>query len=234
VGPSTLRINRTSDNAQLESMRMLTLRIQQTCHRSGSVVLFSSLDPTTSAAPTIASVAECLADREERVLLVDAVSPDRSLTPILNLFASGNAAAEPAGRIAVATEGTQSHVPVAPVGNPPGLGEYFLNECKATSDLIRPTNCPGVDLIASGSTAFHREALASSALTELLNTCRQKYTMILVHGPAATWAADLQMLAARADGVVLAASKRVGRDPQVREIVEDLMNLGAPIVGVVA
>lgn len=179
-------------------------------------------------------MAECLADREERVLLVDAVSPDRSLAPILNLFASGSAAAEPVARIAGHASTANVSVPAARVGDPPGLAEYFSNECKSTSDLIRPTNCPGVDLIASGYAAFHREALASSTLTDLLNTCRQNYTMILVHGPAAMWAADLQMLAARADGVVLTASKRVGRDPQAREVVEDLMNLGAPIVGVVA
>ena len=63
---------------QLETVRMLTLRIQQSCHNPGSVVLFSSLDSSYSAAPLMAGVAECLAEREERVLLVDAVSPDRA------------------------------------------------------------------------------------------------------------------------------------------------------------
>lgn len=58
-----------------EVLRMLTLRIQQSCHRPGSVILFSSLDAKFSASPLMATVAECLAEREERVLLIDAVCP---------------------------------------------------------------------------------------------------------------------------------------------------------------
>src|SRR6185295_8471766 len=70
------------DAHEMELLRMLTLRIQQSCHRPGSVVLFSSLDSNFSAAPLMATVAECLADREERVLLIDAVCPKRSLLPV--------------------------------------------------------------------------------------------------------------------------------------------------------
>jgi Mrp family chromosome partitioning ATPase len=195
------------------------------------VVLFSSLDSSVSAAPLMATVAECLAEREERVLLVDAVSPDRSLLPVLNVLTDG--------RAAVAKD-RPANLPAADIvsrklpADGPGLSDYLTEDCEAVSELIRPTGCPGVDLISSGNAGFPREAMASRCLTELLNTCRKNYTMVLVHGPAADHAADLQMLTARADGIVLAATKNVGRDVHARAIVQDLLDLGAPIIGLVA
>ncbi len=221
------------DADRMETLRMLTLRIQQSCHRPGSVVLFSSLDSRFSAAPLMAGVAECLADREERVLLVDAVSPDRTLLPVLHLLPGGNGAA-PANGKARSANALALTVPEPHHNAVTGLSEYLTEECEDIGELIRPTGCPGVDIIASGKVGFPREAMASSCLTELLNTCRRNYTMVLVHGPAVDSAADLQMLTARADGIVLAATKSVGKDPRARAIVTDLLELGAPVIGLVA
>jgi Mrp family chromosome partitioning ATPase len=58
--------------------------------------------------------------------------------------------------------------------------------------------------------------------------------MVLIHGPAADSVADLQMLTARSDGIVLAATKDCAKDPHVREVVQDLLDLGAPLIGLVA
>jgi Mrp family chromosome partitioning ATPase len=100
--------------------------------------------------------------------------------------------------------------------------------------LIRPTGCPGVDMIPSGRMSFAREAMASSCLTQLLSTCRKNYTMVLVHGPTVDCTADIQMLTARADGIVLTATRKIGKNARVKEVVQELMDLGAPIIGVVA
>ncbi len=220
---------------QTEVVRMLTLRIQQSCHRPGSVVLFSSLDSSFSTVSLIASVAECLAEREERVLIIDAVCPRRALVPVLNVLSSDELPALPQ----TAKNGRKMPLPEAAESAPTngssfGLSEYFSDECDNISDLIQPTGCPGVDLIASGRDGFSREAMASSCLTELLNTCRKNYTMVLIHGPAVDSTADLQMLTARADGVVLTATKQSSKDPRVRDAVQDLLDLGAPLVGLVA
>ena len=80
---------------QTEIVRMLTLRIQQTCHRPGSVVLFSSLDSSFSTVPLMVTVAECLAEREERVLIIDAVCPRRALIPVFNVLSSDELPALP-------------------------------------------------------------------------------------------------------------------------------------------
>ncbi len=218
---------------QTETVRMLTLRIQQSCHRPGSVVLFTSLDCNFSAAPLMATVAECLADREERVLLVDAVCPNRTLLPVLDVLSRENALKTMNGNHGQPAKNT----PVAQGSPQPiaaGLSEYLAEECEDVSDLIRPTGYPGVDLIPSGRIGFAREAMASTCLTQLLTTCRKNYTMVLVHGPAVDCTADLQMLTARVDGIVLAATKSVGKDAKVRASVQELLDLGAPIIGLVA
>jgi Mrp family chromosome partitioning ATPase len=227
------KVEQRLTDEQTEALRMLTLRIQQSCHRPGSVVLFSSLDSRFSAAPLMATVAECLAEREERVLLVDAVSPGRALSPVINVLPGRNGAATTNGKA------KQPNVPAVAhaekdAKSAMGLSEYLADECEDVSDLIRPTSCPGVDLIASGRNEFPREAMASSCLTELLNTCRRNYTMVLVHGPAVDFAADLQMLTARSDGVVLVATRHIGKEPRARAFVQDLLELGAPIIGLVA
>jgi hypothetical protein len=222
---------------QTEVVRMLTLRIQQSCHRPGSVVLFSSLDAKFSTVPLMLTVAECLAEREERVLLIDAVCPQRALVPVRNVLSSETPAAprqSPKTVIAAAQ-------PVAIHENQKGandfafgLSEYLSDECDDIGDLVQPTGCPGVDLIPSGRRSFSREAMASSCLTELLNACRKNYTMVLVHGPAADCAADMQMLTARADGIVLATTKESAKDPRARDVVQDLLDVGAPLIGLVA
>ena len=76
--------------------------------------------------------------------------------------------------------------------------------------------------------------MASSCLTELLTACRKNYTMVLIHGPAVDRAADLQMLTARCDGIVLAATKECAKEPGIRDSVQDLLDLGAPLIGLVA
>lgn len=210
---------------QLEVVRMLALRIQQSAHSPGSVVLFSSIDSGYSPAPLMASIAECLSQREERVLIVDAICPSKSRLPITNVIPTP----EPTD------VGSESNKDLTKEANEQlGLSDYFVGTAHELDELIRPTSCPGIDLISSGKSPFPREALASSSLTGLVERCRENYTMILINSPAVTASADLQMLAARADGIVLMATKAVRKNPRARAAVADLIDLGAPIIGVVA
>jgi len=57
--------------------------------------------------------------------------------------------------------------------------------------------------------------------------------VILVNGPSTRYAADVEMLAARADGVIVAANNRVKQDDRAASVLKDLVDLGAPIIGVV-
>jgi len=206
-----------------ESLRMLTLRIQQSSQGPASVILFSGLRLSTLTLPLLSAVAECLAEREERVLLIDAIDPSLTLLSQINSRL----------KLLPGEMEKRDAIDASVDASVPGLTEFLSRECEGVMDLIRPTKCPGVDWIWSGNSPFPAEALASSCVTELLDHCRKTYTMLLVAGPPVSAQADLQMLAARADGVVLTTDKKSAADPACLLAVQDLIDLGVPIIGVV-
>ena len=115
-----------------------------------------------------------------------------------------------------------------------GLSDIFSNNAPITADLIQHTENPCVDLIGSGEGVFPVEAMASARLTELLKSCQSSYSMIFIAGPPIASRADLQMLAARADAIVLTADKRSVKDPASPAAIRDLIELQAPVIGVMA
>jgi len=226
-----------------EAMRLLALRIQQSVHGPGPMVLFSGLNHEKSAIPMISYLAECLARREERVLIIDACdrphdSRQRSQNEeSVNAFMSSG---KPSGPATVGSHevGNEVALPanVAPESRigVVGLADYLHRRDLGPDDMICPTSIPGVDIIPCGTTSFPREGLASSSLTNLFEECRQRYTMILVAGPSANHPSDLQMLSARADGILFTVPP-VGRPAgKGEEIVRDLLDLGAPVIGIVS
>ncbi len=73
--------------------------------------------------------------------------------------------------------------------------------------------------------------MASSRLTKLIDQFRDRYSMILMCGPSTLHPADLQMLAARADGIVFTVNKKSLSSVYGEEVINDLIELGAPIWG---
>lgn len=237
-----------------EAMRLLALRIQQSVPGAGALVLFSGLDHEKSAIPTISYLAECLARREERVLIIDAcerlhagragttrdMAGAMSLTPI-EASPAASAAVEPvsngkpvSGRARGRRDG-KADAANADSQTPPviGLSDFLRRQDLGLEQMICPTSIPGVDMIASGSSEFPREGLASSSLTALLDECRQRYTIILVAGPSTLFPSDLQMLCARADGILFTIPSTVRPSKRGEEVVRDLVEMGAPIIGIV-
>ena len=215
-----------------DAIRMATLRIQQSMGSSGGVVLVSGLGNTTTPVTFISAIAECLAQREERVLLVDAIDPSSGRSRLSSTNTSTEKKPKP--RLLTRDAKLSHHGEHSDKPSGFGLSEYLSRECEGVTDLIQPTACPGVDLISSGGGRFPAEAMASSCITELFQYCRQTYSMILVAGPPALARADFQMLAARADAILLAADRASIKDPANREVVQDLIDLRAPLIGIVA
>lgn len=212
-----------------EAVRMTTLRIQQCLSHPGCVVLFSGLGRMPAPVKLLSSIAACLAHREERVLIVDAIDPSH----VVSLATNGSTDRTPNLKRVVANGKAIDNTPVVQPRTA-GLSEFLSRECEGAVDLIQPTACPGVDLISSGTGAFPHEAMASSCMTELFDHCRKTYSIILVAGPPVTARADFQMIAARADAILLAATGAAVRDPASREAVQDLIDLRAPVIGLVA
>jgi Mrp family chromosome partitioning ATPase len=215
-----------------DAIRMTTLRIQQSLGQSGGVVLVSGLGNTPTPVSLMSAIAECLAQREERVLLVDAIDPSTGSSSLSAPAASAPGPALP--RLLPREKQPLHNGKNTQLQKVFGLSEYLSRECEGVTDLIQPTACPGVDLISSGANRFPNEAMASSCITELFEHCRSTYTMILVAGPPVADRADFQMLAARADAILLAADRASISDPINRAVVQDLIELRAPVIGIVA
>ena len=215
-----------------DAIRMTTLRIQQSLGHTGGVVLVSGLGNTPTPVKLMSAIAECLAQREERVLLVDAIDPSTGSSSLSSPVSSAEGQAT--ARLLSVDRKTPRNGENTKLKKVFGLSDYLARECEGVTDLIQSTACPGVDLISAGANQFPSEAMASSCITELFEHCRNTYSMILVAGPPAVARADFQMLAARADAILLAADRASIGDPINRAVVQDLVDLRAPVIGIVA
>jgi hypothetical protein len=236
-----------------EAMRLLALRIQQSVHGPGSMVLFSGLNHEKSSIPMISYLAECLARREERVLIIDACDRPHDSSNRSANDDSVNAVLSPSHAETAASSVPESDRPTngnarstsADAALPVnvrdkvqpgvlGLSDYLHRRDLRPEAMICATSIPGVDIIPCGTAAFPREGLASSSLTALFDECRQRYTMILVAGPSTDHPSDLQMLSARADGILFTIPQNGRPAGRGEDVVRDLLELGAPVIGIVS
>jgi hypothetical protein len=252
LGRGTFVIDRLSHDrvnyhpVNSESLRLLALRIQQSVSGPGAMVLFSGLNHEISSIPTLSYLAECLARREERVLIIDAcdrpaaskrsrdprkdpalVKPRNNVPAIDDLSPSEGGKEEHAGRRLV--ESAQRQPDCLPLG----LSDFLHRNDLQAKDLFCSTDIPGVDMITAGSQAFPCEIFSSAKITRLLEECRHEYTLILVSGPSTCHPSDLQMLSSRADAILLTVPKNARRSEQGDEVVRELVSLGAPVIGIV-
>ena len=186
----------------------MALRIQQSLSRpSGRVVMFSGLDHGESPLALIRSLSYCLAQREESVLMIQ-------IPPTLEAaegWRFGNEGSFKAGR--------------------PGVAEYLASGSEDVTSFVISAGVAGIDFLPGGCSAVASEAMASSRLTGLIEQLRAKYSMIILCGPSTLYPADLQMLAARADGIVFTVNQDSVNSVYGIEVIGDLLELGAPILG---
>ena len=222
------------NSVNTEAIRLLALRIQQSVQGSGAMVLFTGLNHERSSIPTITYLSECLARREERVLIIDAC--DQGLqNGDKNLAVKPQDDATSNGKESRDKSKSQSTA-IAKNGNGTSLGlASFFSKPKVTAkDLIRSTNTPGVDIIPAGSESFPSEAFGTRRISTLLEECRNNYTLILVAGPSTNHPSDLQMLSSRADGILFTAPPDSKSSKRSDLVVQELAELGAPIIGIVS
>ena len=189
----------------------MALRIQQSlCLPQGRVILFSGLDHEESPLALIRPLAKCFADREESVLIVETM-------PVLVIEGNSSLHRELPRNIVR-----------------PGVADFLQGDYSDARSLVMRTSHAGVDFLPRGSTAFASEAIASRRLTSLIEEFRRSYSLIMLCGPSTLHPADLQMLAARADGIVFTVNRQSMQDVYGNDVMRDLIELGAPILGFAA
>lgn len=194
-----------------QELRLMALRIQQSlCLPQGRVILFSGLDHEDSPMILIRPLANCFADREESVLIVETMPT----------------------RVIDGTTSPQAEIPRVVVR--PGVADFLQGTYPDARSLVIRTGNAGVDFLPGGSTPFASEAIASRRLTAMIEEFRRSYSLIMLCGPSTLHPADLQMLAARADGIVFTVNRQSMQDVYGNGVIRDLIELGAPILGFAA
>ncbi len=243
--------NQSGDQLDQDEVRRLALRIQQSTPADNRVVLLTSATSQPLSVPLVASLAERMAQRGEQVALVEIAQPSDVQTAWQALAASSNAieAESPAVKHSPVRSiydsivsgrhgsgGTAIAEPFAATTHTPpparGLAEYLSGSTTHPGDTLRHSTISGVDLILSQS-SLPEEGLASRRMTALITELRERYSLVIVAGPAATESVDVQMLAARADAIVVCATGGAAPEKAAQRTLADLIDARAPLLGMV-
>jgi hypothetical protein len=223
-------LSRTSDDGE-DSLRLLALRIQQSLRRPGAVIVFSPLEHEESPISLICKLAVCFAEREELVLVVDAGATLADSRSVLAALFHGTphrtAEGRPLDPTLVDPAASESQMATF------GISDFLCNEDLEIGDLVLHTKFTRVDCIHGGVCPLPREGLASRRITELLELARGRYSMILVAGPSTRNQTDIQLLAARADGMLFTVAPNSPISNRGHEVIQDLIDLDAPVMGLI-
>ena len=222
-------LSRTNDDGE-DSLRLLALRIQQSLRRPGAVIVFSPLEHNESPISLICKLAVCFAEREELVLVVDAGATLAESRSTLSTLFHGTPHRTADGRPLDPTlvDGS-AEAPMATFG----ISDFLCNEELEIGDLVLHTKYTRVDCIHGGVCPPPREGLASRRITDLLELSRGRYSMILVAGPSTRNQTDVQLLAARADGMLFTVAPNTPISNRGHEVIQDLIDLDAPVMGLI-
>jgi capsular polysaccharide biosynthesis protein len=243
-------LTRTSRKASLQvgdpELRLLALRIQQMAREArGSVVLFSSLADHISTKELTTTLAQCLAARQERVLIIDleSIQENRfqrtsrrqrktSAKPTRTLRVASSTSPPTHGSALSPVSGELVRGDGHSLGSRKmGLALALSGEAKVPEDVMIEHGDDGVDRVLLGSGELPLEAFASPLMGQLLDTYRNAYSMVLLSGPAAKHLADVQMLAARCDGTLFVAPEKGDVSQTARRTVVELMENRRVILG---
>ena len=115
----------------------------------------------------------------------------------------------------------------------PGSSNHLF-ENASLDEIVRPSIVPGVDVLTSGTEPPSPGlAINSEKMRQMIITLREKYDYVLIDTPPYGIITDAAPLIKMADGVVLVTRFDVTTTPELEQILENLSNINATIVGTV-
>jgi Mrp family chromosome partitioning ATPase len=206
----------------------------------------SLTDPESRAAEAVHTLRAMLAAmavrRQLRTLLV--VAADASVSASELAAGLGVALAESRRRVLlVAADLHESTLPqIFDLPSDPGLSDVLVDDSDLKTLMVKPRQVAGMLLpgqvarelavLPQGpKLAYALAALDSDAMRGLLDDAREIYDFVLLDSPPATVAGDVYALAAKVDGVIVAAHERRTKGRTVEELSERLDRIGAVVAG---
>jgi len=168
-----------------------------------SLVVTSAV-ATEGKTTTAANLAVVLAQSGKRVVLVDA---DLRRPSAHKLFGLSNGA---------------------------GLTTALVEEPTALNGFLRATEVDNLRLLTAGPVPPNpQELLGSQRMQDLLHRLERQADIVVLDTPPTLVVADANILAARADGVLMVVNTGHTRRAAVRQAVEGIQQVGANLIGVV-
>jgi len=205
------------------NVRSLALSLRQRLPRVGATVLFTPVKGGLHTHELLQLTAGCLAQRDERVLIIDAVCGEGD-----DRVCFGDNAKAVAIR-----DGDQLVSPPLTKSVDVGLSNYLAFEFAWPNEVVRSTEVYGVDFLPAGTAVISPDALATQRMRELLELLRQTYSIILIAGPPFSSVTDLQILAAHQDGAVVLLDETTPISGTTRELIRNHRYVGVPFLGCV-
>ena len=188
-----------------EAFRSLrTSLLLSTAGHPPKIILVSSATPSEGKTTTATNIACVLAQRDAKVLLIDA---DLRRPTVHHRFGL-------TGKVGVTT--------------------VLTGASTLESALQRIPELPNLDVLAAGPVPpFPTEMLSSEAMSSLLDRCTHLYTHIIIDSPPILSVTDGVILARLADAVAMVIRHGKTNKNVVRRCRDLLVRAGAPVTGVV-
>lgn len=169
-----------------------------------TTILLTSATPSEGKTTISTNLASVLAQRNVRVLLIDA---DLRRPTVHHRFGLN-------GRV--------------------GLTTVLTGSCTAEEAIQHVADIPNLDILPSGPVPpFPTEMLSSSTMMELLKRFEQEYTHVVIDSPPLLSVTDGVVLAREADAVVLIVRHGKSSRQAVRRARDLVLRSGAPLTGIV-
>jgi Mrp family chromosome partitioning ATPase len=215
VGPLTTL---TEDWSQ-----MVALRFQQMSPGKGSVVVTSPVISDDDDGLLMTRVAQYLALRDEKVLIVSTTNDLRERAAFQTSVDAMAPKAKPSSRNAPKDEATALKK---------GIAELLVREVDQLSDVITQTPTSGVDYMTAGRKHIPIDLLSTGRFSKLIDYLKSQYSVILVVGPQLQDTLALEIHARYADGIMFLVNGKELLSGPMKYSLQSLADLNAPLWGV--